>query len=231
MNWLNLEVKTRTAPEFVGSEPVNRATWLCLMLHCAEHETGGIIRNAATWGTRRWMQTCGVTKDEVAMKTELWSFEGSSLRLWGYPTEKEAEVAAKREGGRKGGRKAPRKALLEAQLTSTPSSSASNGKERKGKEIEGNRERETVEKNIPNKNVQAVIDCRPEFNNLRVESIAQILHNFSGDSNFSVKFDDFLCDAANAIDPPKNPTGMLRAYLGRADRANGSAKRKLVSEL
>lgn len=153
MNWLNLNTSTKTAPAFVGCEPTQRATWLCLMLYCSEHENGGVIRDCAGWGTRRWMQTCGVTKDEVLSSCDLWSFDGGDLSVWGYPVEREREVAAKREGGRAGGissgktrrekivlpamPEAQLKAELQGELQAKPERNGKegNGKEGNGKEI------------------------------------------------------------------------------------------------
>ena len=104
MNWIPITTKTRTAPEFIGSEPVHRATWLCLMLYCAEHETGGRIPDCSSWGDRRWMQTVGVTKDEIRLETPLYSFAGTDLVVWGYDPKYEDIIRAKREGGRIGGK-------------------------------------------------------------------------------------------------------------------------------
>jgi len=104
VNWLNLKTSVKTAPEFVGCDPVHRATWLCLMLYCAEQENGGVILGCGSWGNRRWMQTCGVTKDEILDPCDLWQIEGGDLRLWGYPVEREAQVRAERDGGRRGGK-------------------------------------------------------------------------------------------------------------------------------
>ena len=104
MNWIPITTKTRTAPEFIGSDPVHRATWLCLMLYCAEHETGGSIPDCASWGDRRWMQTVGVTKVEIHLETPLYSFAGTDLVVWGYDSKYEDIIRAKREGGRIGGK-------------------------------------------------------------------------------------------------------------------------------
>lgn len=117
MKWLNMETKTRTAPEFVGAEPSQRATWLCLMLYCAEHETGGNIHDCSEWGDRRWMQTCGVTKAEIHESSALWSWKGKTLVVWGYPVDQERIISAKRVGGRSGGKRsgwARQKAAREA---------------------------------------------------------------------------------------------------------------------
>ena len=103
MKYLGILTSARTAPEFVGVDPVQRATWLCLMLFCAEHETGGVISGCRSWGDRRWMQTCGVTKSEIMVESTLFHFIGNDLSVWGYQDEYEASVLARREAGRKGG--------------------------------------------------------------------------------------------------------------------------------
>ena len=103
MNWLPISTSARTAPEFIGSEPVHRATWICLMLYCAEHETGGVLRDCASWGDRRWMQTIGVTKAEVLLETPLYAFRGADLVVWGYDAGYEVVVNRKRACARLGG--------------------------------------------------------------------------------------------------------------------------------
>ena len=103
MNWLPISTSARTAPEFIGSEPVHRATWICLMLYCAEHETGGVLRDCASWGDRRWMQTIGVTKAEVLLETPLYGFRGADLVVWGYDAGYEVVVNRKRACARLGG--------------------------------------------------------------------------------------------------------------------------------
>ena len=103
MKYLNLEVGFLTSPEFVGADPVQRATWLCLLAHCVRQENGGVISGCDDWGDRRWGQTCGVTKEEVAMSCELYKVESGSVYVWGYPLAREMEMKAKREGGKRGG--------------------------------------------------------------------------------------------------------------------------------
>jgi len=141
MNWLNLQTSVIRSPEYVGCDPVQRATWLNLMVYCAEQENGGVIPGAASWKDRRWQQTCGVTKDEVGDQCELWSFDGDNLNLWGYPTEKEEEIQRMRESGARGGKKRAENAAKskEKQDGSSPPStlpSSPPSTERKGKEKE-----------------------------------------------------------------------------------------------
>jgi hypothetical protein len=103
MNWLNIYTPILRSPEFIGSEPVARATWLSILAHCVEQENGGIIQGCADWKDRQWQQTCGVTRQEVDEANLLCRWEGDDLWVFAYPHDKEAEVKAKRDGGRKGG--------------------------------------------------------------------------------------------------------------------------------
>lgn len=150
MEYLNVHVSIIRSPEYMGSEPISRATWWNLMGYCAEQENGGRISGAASWPDRRWQQTCGVTLKEVKSACDLVAWDGEDLVVKFYPAEKEEEVRRKREGGRAGG-------IRSGMSRSTPSSSASStpspdtrstpsterkGKERKG--MEGNGEPEAV---------------------------------------------------------------------------------------
>lgn len=105
MQWLNLNVELLSAPEFILAEPVDRATWLCLLVYCVRQENGGVIEGCAEWKSRTWEQICAVTKEEISRKSLLWEWEENDLRVWGYPSDKEREVRAMRRGGRKGGLK------------------------------------------------------------------------------------------------------------------------------
>jgi hypothetical protein len=64
MIYLNLKTSTLRAPEYIGSEPTARATWLNLC-YCCEQENGGTIDGCAQWKDRQWQQTAGVTLAEV----------------------------------------------------------------------------------------------------------------------------------------------------------------------
>lgn len=110
MNWLNLKTSQLREPAFIGSEPVARATWLCVMTYCVEMENGGRITGARLWKDRQWQQTCGVMLSEVQSSELLLSWHGDDLLVWSYPAEKESEVRTKRENaqtnGKRGGRPA-----------------------------------------------------------------------------------------------------------------------------
>lgn len=86
--WLNLNLPITVKSErFIGSEPVDRATWLCLLSHCAIHETSGLIENCADWPDRKWQQLIQVTLAEVKRECPLWEWRGVDILVWGYPIE------------------------------------------------------------------------------------------------------------------------------------------------
>lgn len=104
MNWININVDTLRSCEFVGAEPVERATWLSLLGWSCGQENSGVIENCKNWSSRKWQQLCGVMKEEVLLESELYHFEGDNLFIHFYPLEQQASVVAKRENGKKGGR-------------------------------------------------------------------------------------------------------------------------------
>ena len=119
MNWLNINVATLRSAEYIGSEPIARATWLNVSGWCCTQENGGRIPDSRNWKDRQWQQICGVTADEINASHPLLYWEGNDLLVWNYPVQKQSEVAAKREAGRKGGlrsSKNKRQAVLEAEL-------------------------------------------------------------------------------------------------------------------
>lgn len=140
MIWVNIPTAFLRSPEYVGAEPVERATWLSLMGYCCEQENGGRVRDCKGWKDRRWQQTAGVTAEEVAMESELWEWDGSDLVLLAYPAAKEREIQAKRRGGKAGGKasgEARREASGEASGEAQLEPELQGVLERKGKE--GNR--------------------------------------------------------------------------------------------
>jgi hypothetical protein len=104
MNWLNIQVSSLRSEEYIGSDPTARATWLNVLAWCCEQENGGVIHGASSWGDRRWQQTCGVTLAEINAAGCLLCWSDGDLAVWNYPTDKEAEVKAKRDAGSIGGR-------------------------------------------------------------------------------------------------------------------------------
>lgn len=104
MNWLNLRISILRHPSYIGAEPAQRAAWLNVLAYCCEQENGGRIANCRVWKDRQWQQTCGVTLPEIEGAEPLLSWRGNDLLVWEYPSDKEAEVQAKRDGGRVGGK-------------------------------------------------------------------------------------------------------------------------------
>jgi hypothetical protein len=104
MIWLNLQTSVIRAPDYVGAEPVQRATWLNVLVYSCEQENSGRIVGCRCWKDRQWQQTCGVTLAEVDSAAPLLRWNGDDLIVWSYPADKQAEIAAKREAGRRGGK-------------------------------------------------------------------------------------------------------------------------------
>lgn len=123
MKYLNIEISTLHSPEYIGSKPVARATWLNVAMWCAGQENGGRIVGAKHWGNRQWQQTCGVTVSEVNEAGGLLVWEGEDLTVSRYPINQERKVMAKREGGREGGIKSGE--ARRQKPSSIPSSTAS----------------------------------------------------------------------------------------------------------
>ena len=92
MEWINLHTSVLDSPEFIGADPVDRATWLCLMRYCAGQENGGVIGDAKAWSDRRWQQLARVTLREVKRTCPLWRWDADSLRVAFYNPDKEEEV-------------------------------------------------------------------------------------------------------------------------------------------
>ncbi len=133
MDWLNLHTSVLDSQEFLGAEPTVRATWLCLLRYCVGQENSGVIPSSKAWGDRRWQQVCRVTLAEVQQASELWSWDGDDLRVSFYPSDKQAEVQAKRGAGKLTATKRWAKQGSLAN-SSAISSAHTEGKGREGKE-------------------------------------------------------------------------------------------------
>jgi hypothetical protein len=96
MEWLNLKIAALRSPQYIGSTPIERATWINVLAWCAEQENGGIIQGGATWKDRQWQQTCGVTSREVRSADKLIAAAGEDLHVYGYPTDKQDQVQSRR---------------------------------------------------------------------------------------------------------------------------------------
>lgn len=123
MHWINISCASIDAPEFMGSEPIDRATWLCLLRYCVGMENSGRIVACRDWPDRQWQQTAGVTKAEIERGSKLWEWEGKNLIVWAYPIEQQRAQEAKRKGGRKGAKLKYAKNGARAKLPNDPSES------------------------------------------------------------------------------------------------------------
>lgn len=103
MNYLNIKLTVLRSPEFVGSDPIARATWLSVSGYCADQENAGRICSCKSWGERRWAQTCGVYRKEIDASGSLLRWDGDDLIVFGYPADQEGVIQAKRAGGKAGG--------------------------------------------------------------------------------------------------------------------------------
>lgn len=125
MNYLNIHIDNLMSEEFLGAEPIDRATWLCLLRYCAQHETGGIIEGA-TWGERKWMQLCGITENEVRRECKLWKWKDGKIIVNMYPIEQEKAIKKQRKAGKKYGRGMPNKRINKASKGNSLSNSSPN---------------------------------------------------------------------------------------------------------
>lgn len=97
MRYLTIPISTIRSPQYIGAEPVDRATWLNLLVYCAEQENGGRIENCSEWPSRMWEQLAGVTLAEVKRDCALWRWDGNSIEVFGYPRYSEQMTIARRE--------------------------------------------------------------------------------------------------------------------------------------
>jgi hypothetical protein len=151
MHWINLEVRTLRSPEYLGSDPVDRATWLNVLAHCCEQENGGRIAGAAEWTDRQWQQVCGVTRREVLRASQLLTWDGPTLCVAFFPADKEKQVQELRRHGEEAARRRWRRKLIPQGIPcgipqgmgkAVPCGDA----EGKGREMEGEEERKEKEK-------------------------------------------------------------------------------------
>ncbi len=102
MEWLNLHTSTLDSPAFLGADPLDRATWVCLLRYSIGQENSGIIDNCADWPDRKWQQLCRVTLREVRRTCDLFEWLDGSLIVKMYPVEKEKEVKRLRSTAKAG---------------------------------------------------------------------------------------------------------------------------------
>lgn len=152
MEYINIKLETVGDFRYIGSKPVLRATWLNLLVYCAKQENSGIIVNCRAWGNDTWAQIAGLRRSEVHTPSQLWSWEGDDLHVWGYPIQNQERVKTLRTTGRLGGKasgesrrstKPEANASPSAEPNASPNAPANleqKGKEEKGKESNVERE-------------------------------------------------------------------------------------------
>lgn len=168
MEFLWLSLRVIRGEQFVDADPVDRATWLCLLAHCADVENGGRIASCRGWKCRKWQQLCGVTAAEIGRTCGLWSWDGDDLIVHHYPLDKESQVRSARANGAKGGR--PPKNHQDKPPGYTGSQPpAQTGSEPRAKQTRGEETRpdETrEEKTRPDQNGRGGLGCRISGNGL-----------------------------------------------------------------
>ena len=140
MEWLNIHISTLRSPEFIGSNPAERATWLCVLGYSVEQENGGRIVGGATWKDRQWQQACGVTLREVRSADKLLKVSGGDIEVNGYPVAKEAHVRQARGAGMAGAMARWGKGDAERHGVPMPTGMANANAEGKGREGKGREE-------------------------------------------------------------------------------------------
>jgi len=117
MNYLNINTDILRSEDYLGAEPVERATWLNLLGWCASQENGGVIKDATSWKCRKWQQIAGVTLLEVKTESALYHFDKEgNLVVNYYPKSMEQTAIARREAGRKGGKSTSEAKVKAAQI-------------------------------------------------------------------------------------------------------------------
>lgn len=150
MEYMNIPTALFSSPEFIGAEPVQRATWIALLAWCCTQENGGVIEGCGTWGMRRWMQTCGVMDKEVMAGGELYHFVGDDLVVFGYPggvqelLERKRVIA--RENGKLGGR--PRKTNAGPDIETEEKPTSVNSETNVGANVQNRKKERKEERNM-----------------------------------------------------------------------------------
>jgi hypothetical protein len=107
MEWFKLEARLIRSEAYIDAEPVQRATWLNLMVFCITQENGGRLESCRDWKDRKWQQLAGVTREEVHDSCLLFHWDPDdpdTLIIPAYPLDKEAQVKEARANGARGGR-------------------------------------------------------------------------------------------------------------------------------
>ncbi len=131
MDYFNFKLNELRAQELSGATAFEAGVWFKLMLHSLATENSGVLRGAKKWRPLQWLAVVGIEAQNIELETDLWTWEGEDLHVWGYPVQTQQKLEIQRGQGHhglKGGR--PKK-----QPETLPETHK--GKERKGKEDKG----------------------------------------------------------------------------------------------
>jgi len=228
MQYLNIPASVLDSVEFVGSEPVDQATWLKIQRYCIGQENSGIIPRCKNWKDRKCQQLLRITRVEMLRECDLWEWEGDDLHVHFYPAEQEAIVAQKRQAGALGGRvkseakaKAARvngqsggrnKTQAETQAEAKQTENE-NPTERKGKEGKEKEERESAREEDPLAGMaRRIVDAYP-----RRERVADALGIVLGHLKAGEPAERMLSGThAAALAIAQAPSGALNRFIPSA---------------
>ena len=63
--YLQIPLAALDSDAFLGAEPIDRATWLCLLRYCFRQLNSGRIEGAAHWKNRKLEQVLAITREEL----------------------------------------------------------------------------------------------------------------------------------------------------------------------
>ena len=101
MRKLVLDIKDLSVnSDFLVADPLSFGTWVRLCMFCAEHLSGGLVEDCKEWDDHRWLRACGVNVAAIQAceKAKLVGWEGSGIRVFGYPEDQEKAYLAKSRG-------------------------------------------------------------------------------------------------------------------------------------
>jgi len=159
-----------------------------------------VIKGAAQWGDRKWLQLCGITKQEATLVSDLYCMDDNGDLLVNlYPVDKQEEVKGKRElariNGSKGGRpkKKPKEnqqetnvgLILETNNEPTPQSvREGKGKERKEKESNKTDFQYPEYVDFENYLINTLPEINPEWTLERIKRVSKLQYETYQENNW-----------------------------------------------
>jgi hypothetical protein len=249
MNWINIEVNTMDRPEMMRASNEQIGVWLRLMRYCCAQENGGLLEGASGFDHVTWLILARADERYFETPCPLWSWEGSDLRLWGYPESKETEVKNLRALGSEAGKKSGEARRLKktnrtVQPTNEPNGSTATGTPRlngirkeveREEEIEREREEENARADSTSSGdsnletlagaTDALLDCNPTWDNPRVRAVvSNALRICPGPEARGRAVSDFLDELHVMEDPPDTfPLARFKGFMRHAADAAAAA--------